>query len=64
MSDCPRDATESTDCPTCGARTDEDCPLTDLTEGLLTTPAVGAVQGAACEAEIPETNLLTRTDSP
>lgn len=41
--DCPR--AKDAPCRACGAHPEEDCPLGDLTEGLLTTPAVGAVRG-------------------
>lgn len=35
-------------CPTCMARPDEDCPLADLTPGLLTEPAVTAGATGVC----------------
>lgn len=34
-----------TECAHCGARKYEDCPLADMTPGLLVTPPIGGVQG-------------------
>ena len=48
MNRCKRD--DGYECPSCGARQDEDCPYEDLSTNLLVTPAIGGVEGATCDA--------------